>query len=140
LASVEFLDAFHALRKFEVSYAKKLTNLDGLSYVASTLEELELGHLPKISRYEHILAGMKLLKKLRLSKCPPLADLKFVQALPKLEFFSFVDTNVLSGDITPCMGLKYVGFLDKKNFNCTWNRSENRLVLKSANKAKSKGT
>ena len=37
--------------------------------------------------------------------------------MPKLKFFSFVDTNIDDGDLTPCMRLEYAGTLNKRHYN-----------------------
>ena len=37
--------------------------------------------------------------------------------MPKLEFFSFVDTDVVDGDLTPCMRLDYAGTMNKRHYN-----------------------
>ena len=39
--------------------------------------------------------------------------------MPKLEDFRFVDTNVIDGDLSPLIRLKYAGFFDKKHYSHT---------------------
>jgi protein phosphatase 1 regulatory subunit 7 len=37
--------------------------------------------------------------------------------MPKLKQFMFVDTNIVDGDLSPCIGLEYSGFFDKKHYS-----------------------
>lgn len=130
IPNLAFLESFHRLRKLEIAYARKLADLTGILRVAPTLEELELDHLPKIGGFEETIGMLPALKRLKISKCPAMQSLDFVSALPELEFISFVDTDVTSGDITPCEGIPYVGFLDRRHFNCTWDKEKKCLVRK----------
>jgi Leucine-rich repeat (LRR) protein len=130
LESLDFLQAFTRLQHLEVSYPKALRSLAGLSAVAESLEELDLDHVSNAESYPDSIGELRLLKTLRLTKCHPLSDIEFIRELPCLESFAFVDTKVLSGDLTPCLELKYVGFLENKKYNCTWNRDERRLERK----------
>lgn len=132
IADLAFLESFHRLRKLEIAYARRLADFTGVLRIAPTLEELELDHLPKIDGFEKIIGQLPALKRLKISKCRAMQSLDFVRKLPKLEFISFVDTDVISGDITPCEGIPYVGFLDKRHFNCTWDAEKERLIRKES--------
>jgi hypothetical protein len=130
IASLNFIEQFHRLRKLELAYARRLQDLTGLLSQAGHLEELELDHLPKIRGFEEIVGRLAALKLLRISKCPAMESLEFVRSLRELKFFAFVGMDVISGDITPCRGIPYIGFLDKRHFNCTWDTEKEQLVMK----------
>jgi len=138
LTSVAFLKTLPSLERLTLSYARKLEDLSGLSSLKTGLLDLELDHLPRLRDYGVIIGSLKGLKKLKVTKCAPLPDVEFIRNLPALEFFSFVDTNIVSGDLSPCLGLKYVGFLDKKHYNYTWNRNAERLEAKGGHKGPSR--
>ena len=38
---------------------------------------------------------------------------------PKLQEISFVEINVEDGDLSPCLGLDYVGFFNKRHYSHT---------------------
>ena len=43
--------------------------------------------------------------------------ISFIRKMKNLKFFSFVKTNIKDGDITPCLGLEYAGFDDKRHYS-----------------------
>jgi hypothetical protein len=60
------------------------------------------------------------LRRLKLSDCAPMADLKWTQPLRKLDMLSFVGTNVEDGDLMALLelpSLQYAGTMDKKHYN-----------------------
>jgi len=47
-------------------------------------------------------------------------DLKWTRGMDRLDMFSFVETNVEDGDLSPLLELptlRYVGTMDKKHYN-----------------------
>ena len=128
LAGVEMLED---LRYLEVAYAPKLELLDALAFAEIGIRELSLGKAKKISSYRPI-ASISQLRRLKLSDCASMANLKWVAGMNRLDFFSFVETNVVDGDLTPLLSLpklQYVGTMDKKHYNYKCNRLNE--VLKS---------
>ncbi|MCL2821576.1 MAG: hypothetical protein FWD86_00025 [Firmicutes bacterium] len=79
------------------------------------LESLYLENLKNVDL--SVLRGAKNLKKLILSNCGSVQSLSFINELEKLLFFSFVGTNVVDGDLTPCLRLKYAATFDKRHYN-----------------------
>ncbi|MFZ2974131.1 MAG: hypothetical protein WA049_15955 [Ferribacterium limneticum] len=113
------LSRFGRVKRLEAHYCLKLANDGGLSDVKDSLEWLHINQSKKFSVGEELLS-LHNLKVLCLNSCAPLADLDFLSAFPKLVDFRFVDTNVLSGDLTPLMKhptLCSVGFLNKRHYN-----------------------
>ncbi len=50
----------------------------------------------------------------------PMPNLKWTEGMSYLDFFSFVETNVVDGDLSPLLqlpSLRYVGTMDKKHHN-----------------------
>lgn len=59
-------------------------------------------------------------RTLCLNSCSALENLNFLNQFPNLLDFRFVDTNVLSGDLTPTLDhptIRSVGFLNKRLYN-----------------------
>jgi protein phosphatase 1 regulatory subunit 7 len=63
------------------------------------------------------LACLKKLKILKLINCGDIPDLKFIKLMPELKAISFVDSNIVDGDLSHCIGLEFVGFLKKKSYS-----------------------
>lgn len=116
LAGLEHLEDLYRL---ELSYAPTVDSLTPLASPNLALRELDLDHLKSITSYEP-LARLHYLKKLKVSACTPIQSLDWIRRHPRLRFFSFVDTNVVSGDLTPLLdvpNLRYVGTLDKRHYS-----------------------
>jgi hypothetical protein len=114
--SLTGLGRFKKLKALELAYFSKLNSIADLD--AYSVEELMFEVCRKISDHEHVLNFPKLWK-LRFSNCGKLSTLKFLDRMPKLRWLSFVDTDVLDGDMTPCFRLEYAGTLNKKHYSHT---------------------
>ena len=84
------------------------------------LEELHLENLK--SANVPLIAGARSLRKMKMGGMTPnnivVPSLKFLNELPKLEWFTFVEANVLDGDLTPCLRLKHAGtYPDRRHYN-----------------------
>ena len=83
--------------------------------LSNTLEVLEITNCKKI-KYEDVLFKMITLHKLILTASADLPDLSFISNLEKLKLFSFVDTNVLDGDLHILKDIEFVGFFNKRHY------------------------
>jgi hypothetical protein len=116
LSGIEFMED---LRYLHIAHAPKLSSLNALEYGQTDLRELELDKLKALNSYEPI-ARILRLRKLMLSDCAPMPDLRWIAPLSRLDFFSFVGTNVADGDLSPLLQLpelRYVGTLDKRHYS-----------------------
>lgn len=116
LAGIETLEDLHEL---DIAYAPKLASLAALAGSESGIRELSLGKAMKIDSYQP-LASLRHLRRLRLSGCAPMPDLAWTRGMDRLDFFSFVETNVADGDLSPLLelpNLRYVGTMDKKHYS-----------------------
>ncbi len=117
--SLTGLEGLEDLRTLAVAYAPKLAALDSLATSAPGLRQLHFGHAKAIESYAPM-SGLRLLRKLQLSACAPMPDLGWIAALERLSFLSFVDTNVVSGDLSPLLSLgrlRYVGTFKKRHYS-----------------------
>jgi protein phosphatase 1 regulatory subunit 7 len=119
LMSIEGIEAFARLKKLELSYCRKLVDVGALSKRVDSLEELEFGHCKNVANVASV-SVLRRLRKLVLTECGMVPSVDFIRQLRLLEFFSFVGTNVLDGDMTPCFGLRYAGFLNKRHYSHTF--------------------
>ena len=103
-----------ALTECVIAYCPRLKDFSGLRFCRS-LQTLELDHVKGVSAED--LSYMPNLRKLILSDAGALPSIKFIDSLPELKFLSFVGTNILDGDLTPCLRLEYAGTLNKRHYN-----------------------
>jgi hypothetical protein len=118
LASLAGIESLEDLRMLEITYAPDLKSLSALGNGDLQLRELEISNAKKIASYEPI-QKCRWLRSLKLSSCAPLKDVNWLTPLQRLEFFSFVETNVESGDLQPLLKLpqlRYAGSMDKKHY------------------------
>jgi hypothetical protein len=107
------------VKRLELSWCLKLESDTGLSEIGDHLEWLHVNTSRKFSPKKDLFE-LRNLKVLCLNGCAPLDDLRFLERMPNLLDFRFVDTNVLDGDLTPLMNhpnLVNAGFLDKRHYN-----------------------
>ena len=119
ITSFKGLSALGKVKRLELEYCLKLQGDGGLSEAADSLEWLHITQAKKFTLGQE-LRGLSQLKVLSLNSCAPLQDLEFLDDFPNLLDFRFVETNVLSGDLSPLLRhptLCYVGFLDKRHYN-----------------------
>ncbi|WP_040951519.1 hypothetical protein [Gorillibacterium massiliense] len=101
------------LYKLELGYLRNLIYLDELPVNLTTLE---FESCKKIKNYDYI-SKLEYLEFLKLFKCGEIDSLSFIKRLNALKKISFVDTNILDGDLSPCVGMDYVGFNNKKHYS-----------------------
>lgn len=116
IASLTGIEDFESLRTLTFFRANKLTNLDDLRSMQGHLQTLEIDQCKRIKDY-HVLGLLTELRRLMISKSAPIDSLEFIKSLENLEFFSFVETNVISGDLSPCWKVPYVGFDDRRHYS-----------------------
>ena len=104
-------------------FVTNITSLVGIGQfpvreVRATLKNLEFDSCKQIGNYE-ALSEVTALKKLIIVNSGPIQSLSFVKTLEGLEFLSFVGTSVIDGDLSPLIGLNYVGFENKRHYSHT---------------------
>jgi hypothetical protein len=118
LESLRGIEMLEDLRSCDISYAPQLRSLAALGEGEPQLRDLCLFNAKKIVDYRPI-ARCRWLRTLKLTSCVPLADLKWLEPLQRLESFSFVETPVADNDLRPLLklpALRYAGSMDKKNY------------------------
>ncbi|MFA6083777.1 hypothetical protein [Mucilaginibacter sp.] len=118
ISSLKGLEQFTQLEQIELNYCSKLEELCCLEGSSETLITLLLDHCKAIKNHDYAM-GLKNVKILAYNNCGKIPSIKFIKQMPSLKDFRFVGTNVSDGDISPCIGLKYVGFFNKKHYSHT---------------------
>lgn len=119
IKSLKGIEVMSFLRMVNLSRCSKLCDIAPL---ASNLEVeiIDIENCKNLS-FEGLtrLKELPKLRKLLLSNCGKIETISFIYDFPSLRFFSFVDTNVIDGDMTPCFCLDYAGFLNKRHYSHT---------------------
>jgi hypothetical protein len=119
ITSLDGIETLEDLRTLDIAYMSKLESLDAFRKCESGLRILGIERARNIQSYLPI-AALTRLKDLRLFGCPPMQDLKWTKGMNWLEHFSFVETNVIDGDLEPLLELErlsYIGTEDKRHYN-----------------------
>jgi hypothetical protein len=120
IASLAGIEALEDVRSLDIAYAPKLESLAALANHAS-LREIDFETVKQIQSYEP-LAKIPCLRRLLLFKCASMPDLQWIAGLQHLDFFTFVETNVTDGDLSPLLKLprlRVAGTLGKKHYSHT---------------------
>lgn len=125
--NLDFIKRLLKLNFFLIDRGRKLNDISGLISISSTLEELQISKCKKID-YKNTLHELISLKKLMISESANLPNLSFISRLKKLNFFSFVDTKVVDGNLSILKDIEYVGFLNKRHY--THKNVDGKLVEK----------
>lgn len=104
--SLEGLVGSNKLKKFELHYCRKISDLNGFKTFGRSLEVIRFGSCPKIYDLDLIGEYCPNLKELLITRFRTIKDLDFVRKLPKLERILLMDGTVESLDLTPCLDLK----------------------------------
>jgi protein phosphatase 1 regulatory subunit 7 len=111
------IERFLGLRCLSIDYFPRLVDLSPLTAFADgVLEILEFGHCPKLAHHDRVRV-IRSLRRLAFNQCGEIPSLSFLNELPALESFSFVNTNIIDGDLTPCLRLQFAGFFDKRHYS-----------------------
>ncbi|MFB7142238.1 hypothetical protein ACFCYN_21665 [Gottfriedia sp. NPDC056225] len=124
ITSINGIEKFENLSKIEFHYLSKLEDIKNIHTFSNKLKELRMENCKRII-FEDYLSCLKELEALALVKCGNLSSIKFIRNMNKLRDFIFPGTDVLDGDVSPCFGLEYVHFTNKKHFNHKENEFNN---------------
>ena len=116
IVSLDGIQKFSNLASVSIFKANQLENIDELGDLSNTISKVEIDKCKKISSYA-ILGHLQHLKRLIVLNSADIPSLDFVRHLPVLKFLSFVGTKIQDGDLSPCVGIDYVGFDDKNHYN-----------------------
>lgn len=125
ITSLEGIEALEDLRYLTVAYAPKISDLTPLATSAVDVREIKFENLRNIADYAP-LASIRKLRRLQVFKCAPINDVEWTEGMNYLDFFSFVETRVLSGDLKPLLALprlRYAGGGNRRDYS----HSDNEL-------------
>lgn len=117
IESLSGIETLKDLKYLMIAYASRLKDISSIG--KTNLREIEFDNIKKIQDYNSF-GDLEYLRKIILSKCANIENINWIRILKNLDFFSFVDTNVIDGNLSPLLELqelRYVGSFDKKHYN-----------------------
>lgn len=117
ISSLKGIERYTSLVDFRGYYLSKLTNINAIAK-AEELRFFILENCKRVFDYQ-CLEENKHLRKIILSNCGDIKSIKFIQELKELVFFTFMGSNVLDGDMMPCIRLQYFAFNNRKHYSHT---------------------
>jgi len=112
------IDRLRGLKQVDLAYCHRLRDVAAVTRLGS-LDEFVADHCKKIQDVS-VLRKCVSLRILGINNCGSLPSLGFVRDMHSLEELRFVNTTVIDGDLSPCVGLKRVGFMNKRHYSHTW--------------------
>ena len=107
LVSLENLDLFNN---------RKLVDFHGIGDLKS-LKKLSIEYCKGLNKINEV-GSLHNLEKLIINNCEDIDSIKPIEGLKNLKEFYFQDsTNIIDGDISPCIGLSKASFQDRKHYN-----------------------
>lgn len=104
------------LRKLELSYLKNLNDIKELEKLSNSLKHLEVSSCKKVINHEFVVC-LKNLEWLSFNECSDMKNINFINDMPNLKKFIFMNTNILDGNVEPCRRLEYTAFTNKRHFS-----------------------
>ncbi len=116
LVSFDGIEDVKGLNRLELNNCRFEFSVEGIAKLVPWLKILEIDSCKKIQNIEAV-TNLSNIEHLAVDNIGEIPSLKFIKKMKKLKRITFVNTNVLDGDLSPCIGLEYVGFLDKKHYS-----------------------
>lgn len=117
ISSIEGISKVSNLKKLWIDSCPKLEDISEIK----NLENLKVLILENIKKCDlSFLEEMKCTESLEclvLRNCGSIPSIKFFERYPKLQCFDFVYTNIIDGDLTPCLRLKEANTFNKRHYN-----------------------
>jgi hypothetical protein len=118
IESLKIARKFGRLEKLELHNLNRLTTLGGIEAVADSLLHLSINGCKKITDH-HRVSDLKKLKELAINNCGEVHSIYFLETMPSLHTFRFVNTTIKDGNLAPCLRLRKVRFSYKKHYTHT---------------------
>lgn len=116
ITSLVGINSFPQLNELTLFRASRLEDISALREIRDTVTRIEIDSCKQIRNYE-VLGELTNLERLIISCSSPIESLSFTKTLPNLDFLSFVKTNIVDGDLSPTLGMGYVGFENKRHYS-----------------------
>lgn len=119
LVSIKGIGRFPHLKRLELSYLTKLESIAAIGELKNgRLEILDCGVCRKM-RDHGVVKEVSSVRVVKFNDCGEIPSIDFLENMPNLKEFCFVDTNIADGNLSPLLRLDSVGFFKKKHYSHT---------------------
>lgn len=116
ISNLDGIDSLVNLESIELNHCNKLMDISAIEK-CKKLKKVCFENTKKIVNFKP-LTTLNELKDLTLFKCGDVVSLDFIKDIPSLERLIFTGTNIVDGDLIPCMRLKSAwSSSDKRHYN-----------------------
>jgi hypothetical protein len=133
-ASLDGIERLPALTQFELHYVQGRKEGASSCALADTLTSVFCSHV-RSGVDLTVLRCLRSLERLRLNQCGVLPSTQFLNHLPKLREFRFVQTVVEDGDLSPLLRLDEIGFFDRRGYSHKSNDIEKAMAARRLREA-----
>lgn len=116
--TLDWLSDFEQLQDLRFNYCPNLNNISSLEKSAKVLKVLLFDHCKHLRNHSYV-ERLNSLRILGFNHCGEIESIDFIRKMKALEDFRFVGSDILDGDLNPCLHLKYAGFNNKKHYSHT---------------------
>jgi Leucine-rich repeat (LRR) protein len=109
------VESLESLAQLEIHYAPKLIDIASVAALKKNLRALSLFNAKNIENLD-VISGLTNLETLILNGLGDIPTIKFIRNLPNLTELRLYETNVVDGDMSPCLEIFDVGFTNRKHY------------------------
>jgi protein phosphatase 1 regulatory subunit 7 len=118
ITNMNGLEKCYQLEEISFNYCSKLEKICCLEGSKHILNSLSFEHCKSIVNHDYV-KKLDQLKLLTYKYSGAIKSIKFIKKISSLERFIFFGTDVIDGDLIPCISLIDAGFTNKKHFSHT---------------------
>ncbi len=116
ITSLEGIQGLKKLSRLALFRMRALTDIEAIRYLSENLTKLQIEAAKKIQDFSPI-GKIQSLESLSLNDCGTIPSIRFTKHLPRLRSLVFAESTIVDGDVSPCIGLEYVYFTEKKHYS-----------------------
>ena len=117
--SLKGLEKYKNLKRLELHYCTKIESISDICKLKDHIRYIHINMSKKINDHSKIVCCSNL-TTLCFNECGKIENLLFLSKLKQLRDFRFVNTNILSGNLTPLIEhprINNAGFLNKRHYS-----------------------
>ena len=116
ITSLEGIQGLTKLNRLALFRMRALTDIEAIRHLSENLTKLQIEFAKNIQDFNPI-GKVRSLESLSLNDCGTIPSIRFTEHLSRLKSLVFADSTVLDGDVSPCIGLEYAYFTNKKHYS-----------------------
>ncbi|MFS3927322.1 hypothetical protein CHN50_18305 [Priestia aryabhattai] len=116
IVNLNGISKLERLSTVELNRLRKLNTLSDIDKLNKCLTTLDIELCKNIEDLTTI-ESLDCLKTLAIVNCGDIPSIEFIKPLSNLKAIIFLETNILDGNLSPCLGINYVAFDNKKHYS-----------------------